>query len=85
MAQEGEDGYLSIIEGGEEIDEEMLSNHTNHSIRQNSLILSLSLNLALEQMNGWAWGKCCDAAIKVAIRVGVSITKNTDTVKKVVS
>jgi hypothetical protein len=24
MAQEGEDGYLSIIEGGEEIDEEML-------------------------------------------------------------
>jgi hypothetical protein len=23
MAREGEDGYLSIIEGGEEIDEEM--------------------------------------------------------------
>ena len=82
VAQEGEDGYLSIIEGGEEIDEEMLSNHTKHSIRQKSLILTLSLNLALEQMNGWTWGKCCDAAIKVAIRMGVSITRNADTVKR---
>jgi hypothetical protein len=33
------------------------------------------LNLALEQMNGWTWGKYCDAAIKVAIRMGVSIIR----------
>jgi hypothetical protein len=51
MSQEGEDGYLSITEGGEEIG--MLSNHTKHIIRQKSLILTLSLNLATEQMNGW--------------------------------
>jgi hypothetical protein len=66
----------------EEIDEEILLNHTKHSIRQKSLILTLSLNLALEQMNGWTWGKCCDTAIKVAIRMGVSITKNANTVKR---
>jgi hypothetical protein len=33
-------------------------------------------------MNGWTWGKCCDAAIKVAIRMNVSISKNADTVKR---
>jgi hypothetical protein len=48
MAQEGEDGYLSIVEGGEELDQEILSNHTKHSIRQISLILTFPLNLALE-------------------------------------
>jgi hypothetical protein len=42
----------------------------------------LALNLALEQMNGWTWGKCCETARKVAVRMGVSITKNADTVKR---
>ncbi len=31
VAQEGEDGYLSLIEGREELDEEMLSNQTRLS------------------------------------------------------
>jgi hypothetical protein len=32
MAQDGEYGYLSVIEGGEEVDSEMISNHTKHAI-----------------------------------------------------
>jgi hypothetical protein len=32
MAQEGDDGYLSIMEGGEEVDSEMISSHTKHAI-----------------------------------------------------
>jgi hypothetical protein len=32
MAQEGDDGYLSVIEGGEEVDSEMISSHTKHAI-----------------------------------------------------
>jgi hypothetical protein len=42
----------------------------------------LALNLALEQMNGWTWGKCCENATKVAVRTGVSIAKNADNVKR---
>jgi hypothetical protein len=33
-------------------------------------------------MNGWTWTMCCEVAIKVATRMGVSITRNADTVKK---
>jgi hypothetical protein len=82
MAQEGDDGYLSVIEGGEEVDSKMISSHTKHIIWQKCLILTLALNLALEQMNAWTWGKCCETATKVAVRMGVSITKNADTVKR---
>ena len=46
------------------------------------MILTLALNLALEQMNGLTWSKCCEAATKVAVRMGVSITKNADAVKR---
>jgi len=46
MAQEGDDGYLSVIEGGEEVDSEMISSHTKHAIWQKCLILTLALNLA---------------------------------------
>jgi hypothetical protein len=47
------------------------------------MILTLALNLALEQTNGWTWNKCCETATKVAVRMGVHITKNAaDTVKR---
>jgi hypothetical protein len=39
------------------VDSEMISSHTKHAIRQKYLILTLALNLALEQMNGWTFGK----------------------------
>jgi len=42
MAQDGEYGYLSVIEGGEEVDSEMISNHTKHAIRQKCMILTLA-------------------------------------------
>jgi hypothetical protein len=32
MAQEGDDGYLSVIEEGEEVDSKMISSHTKHTI-----------------------------------------------------
>jgi len=32
MSQEGDDGYLSVIEGGEEVDSEMISSHAKHAI-----------------------------------------------------
>mgnify|MGYP000096892177 CR=1 FL=1 len=75
-ANDGATGYLSILDGGEELDKDTLTDRFKHSIRQKCLVLTLALRLALEQMNGWTWGKCCDAAINVAIRIGVSITKN---------
>ena len=81
-ANDGDTGYLSILDGGEELDEDMLTDRFKHGIRQKCLILTLALQLALEQMNGWTWTMCCEAAIKVATRMGVSITRNADTVKK---
>lgn len=81
-ANDGDTGYLSILDGGEELDEDMLTDRFKHGIRQKCLILTLALQLALEQMNGWTWTMCCEAAVKVATRMGVSITRNADTVKK---
>ncbi len=73
---------MSVIEGGEKVDSKMISNYTKHTILQKCIILTLALNLTLEQMNGWAWSKYCETALKVAVRMGVSITKNADTVKR---
>jgi hypothetical protein len=81
-ANNGATGYLSVLDGGEELDEDALKDRFKHSIRQKCLVLTLSLCLALEQMNGWTWTVCCEVAIKVATRMGVSITRNADTVKK---
>ena len=81
-ANDGATGYLSILDGGEELDEDTLTDRFKHSIRQKCLVLTLALRLALEQMNGWTWTMCCEVAIKVATRMGVSITRNADTVKK---
>ncbi len=81
-ANEGATQYLSILDGGEELDEDTLRDRFKHTIRQKCLVLTLALHLALEQMNGWTWPMCCLVAIKVATRMGVSITRNADAVKK---
>jgi hypothetical protein len=36
----------------------------------------MALNLALDNMNGWSWDKCCQMAVKAGIRMGRNITKN---------
>jgi hypothetical protein len=36
----------------------------------------MALNLALDNMNGWSWDKCCQMAVKAGIRMGINITKN---------
>jgi DNA-binding transcriptional regulator YhcF (GntR family) len=81
-ANDGDKGYISVLDGGEEIDEDTLTERFKHNLRQKCQILTLALQLALEQMNGWTWTKCCEMSVKVANRMGISITKNADTVKR---
>jgi hypothetical protein len=33
-------------------------------------------------MNGWTWTKCCEISVKIGNRMGVSLTKNADIVKR---
>jgi len=44
--------------------------------------MSLSLQLALENMNKWTWMECCKSAAVVADRMGLSLSKCPDTVGK---
>jgi hypothetical protein len=73
-------GYLEVIEG--EIDDETLSGFDKYVIHQKCAIISLSLQLALENMNKWTWMQCCKCAVVVADRMGLKLTKCPDTVGK---
>jgi hypothetical protein len=73
-------GYLEVIEG--EIDDETLSGFDMYVIRQKCAVMSLSLQLALENMNKWTWMQCCKCAVVVADRMGLKLTKCPDTVGK---
>ena len=42
----------------------------------------MSLNLALENMNGWTWNKCCREAIETGKKMGVSVATNPKTIEK---
>jgi hypothetical protein len=42
----------------------------------------MSLNLALENMNGWTWNKCCREAIETEKKMGVSVAMNPKTIEK---
>ncbi len=75
-------GYLELIEGGDEIDDEAISGFDKHVIRQKCAIMSLALQLALDNMNQWTWMKCCQTAVTVAEKMGFSLTKCPDTVGK---
>jgi hypothetical protein len=66
LANKGDDGYVTIIEGGETVDDDMISAFNKHVIRQKCMILSFALNLALKNMNKWTWTKCCLWAIHAA-------------------
>jgi hypothetical protein len=46
------------------------------------MYIYIYIMLVLEQMNGWTWTKCCNVSAKIANSMGVSITKNADTVKR---
>jgi hypothetical protein len=75
-----EKGYLEVIDG--EIDDETLSGFDKYVICQKCAIMSLSLQLALENMNKWTWVQYCKSAAVVADRMGLSLTKFPDTVGK---
>jgi hypothetical protein len=74
-ANASETAYLAVIAGSPEIDENTLSNYQKHCVRQKCQLLCMALNLALDNMNGWSWDKCCQMA-KAGIRMGINITKN---------
>jgi hypothetical protein len=42
----------------------------------------MSLTLALENMNGWTWNKCCSEAIVVGKKMGISTVNNAKTIEK---
>jgi hypothetical protein len=73
-------GYLEVIDG--EIDDESLSGFDKYVIHQKCAIMSLSLQLALENMNKWTSMQCCKSEAVVADRMGMSLTKFPDTVGK---
>ncbi len=70
-----ETGYLTIT-GSPELDDNTLSNYQKHCVRQKCQLLCMVLNLALDNMDGWIWDKCCQMALKAGIRMGINITKN---------
>jgi hypothetical protein len=74
-------GYLEVVYG--EIDDETLSRFDKYVIHQKCAIMSLSLQLALENMNKWTWKQCCKSAAVVADRMGLSLTKCPDTTEAV--
>ncbi len=67
-------GYLEVIEG--EIDDETLSGFDKYVIRKKCAILSLSLQLVLENMNKWSWMKCCNCMVAVADKMGLILPSN---------
>jgi len=73
-------GYLEVVYG--EIDDETLSRFDKYVIHQKCAIMSLSLQLALENMNKWTWKQCCKSAAVVADRMELSLTKCPDTFGK---
>ncbi len=73
-------GYLGVIEG--EMEDETLSGFDKYVINQTFAIMSLFLQLALENMNKWTWMQCCKCAVVVADRMRLSLTKCPDTVGK---
>jgi hypothetical protein len=61
-------GYLEVIEG--EIDDETLSGFDKYVISQKCAIMSISLQLALENMSKWTWMQCYKCVAVVADRMG---------------
>jgi hypothetical protein len=55
-ANRTEESYLEVVEGGETMDKNTLTNHTKDQIRIKSQLLCMSLHLTLEKMNGWQNG-----------------------------
>jgi hypothetical protein len=81
-ANDGDKEYIAVLYQGEKIDEDSLTERFKHNLRQKFQILSFALQLVLEQMDGWSWTKCCEISVKIENRMGVSLTKNADTVKR---
>ena len=81
-ANASDTSYLELIHGSHTMDDTTLSNFEKHMIRQKSQLLCMSLNLALENMNGWTWNKCCREAIETGKKMGMSVATNPKTIEK---
>ncbi len=74
-AKASETAYLTVITGSPEFDDNTLSNYQKHCARQKCQLLCKALNLALDNMNGWSWDKCCQMAVKTGIRMCINMPK----------
>jgi hypothetical protein len=75
--------YLSVIVGGENMDDKTLSSYETHMLRQKCYLLCCALNLALTNMNdGWTWNKCLRGAIATSKLLGFTCVENPRTVER---
>ena len=80
QALASDSGYIEIIGNIKELNLNEIPTYQVFLLRQKCMYLTMSLNLAKEQMNNWTWTKCCNKAVEHLRKSGLKQAKNGRTV-----